>query len=38
MAPTTLSDHPFIDPADFHKAVKKCRQFFESKGWVEVHT
>ena len=29
---------PNINPCDFHAAVKKLRAFFESKGWVEVHT
>ena len=27
-----------INPCDFHACVKKLRAFFESKGWVEVHT
>ena len=31
-------DHPHINPCEFHKVVKKLREFFEAKGWVEVHT
>ena len=27
-----------IDPVDFHKCVKKLREFFESRGFIEVHT
>ena len=27
-----------INPCEFHSVVKKLRSFFESKGWVEVHT
>jgi aspartyl/asparaginyl-tRNA synthetase len=27
-----------IDPVDFHKTVKKLRDFFESRGFIEVHT
>lgn len=27
-----------INPAEFHAVVRKLRFFFESKGWVEVHT
>ena len=27
-----------ISPFEFHSVVKKLRGFFESKGWVEVHT
>ena len=27
-----------IKPEEFHHVVKKLRAFFESKGWVEVHT
>ena len=31
-------EHPYIDPAEFHKTVKKMRDFFEAKGFLEVHT
>ena len=31
-------EHPYIDPSDFHKTVKKMRDFFEGKGFLEVHT
>lgn len=27
-----------IDPAEFHTTVKKMRDFFESRGFIEVHT
>lgn len=27
-----------IDPIEFHKTVKKMRDFFESRGFIEVHT
>ena len=27
-----------IDPVEFHKTVKKMRDFFESRGFIEVHT
>lgn len=27
-----------IDPVDFHKTVRKLRDFFESRGFIEVHT
>lgn len=27
-----------VDPVEFHNAVKKLRSFFESKGFIEVHT
>ncbi|MBP01730.1 MAG: transposase [Rhodospirillaceae bacterium] len=27
-----------MEPKDFHACVKKLRQFFEQKNWVEVHT
>ena len=27
-----------IDPVEFHKCVKKMRNFFESHGFIEVHT
>ena len=27
-----------INPSDFHKVVKKLREFFTSKGYLEVHT
>ena len=27
-----------IKPKEFHYVVKRLRNFFESKGWVEVHT
>ena len=27
-----------IDPIEFHKTVKKLRDFFESRGFIEVHT
>ena len=32
------TEHPYIDPAEFHKTVKKMRDFFEAKGFLEVHT
>lgn len=33
------SNHPFIDPMDFHKCIKKLRAFFETKkGFCEVPT
>jgi aspartyl/asparaginyl-tRNA synthetase len=32
------NNHPHIDPIDFHKTVKKMRDFFEGKGFIEVHT
>lgn len=28
----------YIEPAEFHATVRKLRLFFESKGWIEVHT
>ena len=27
-----------IDPVEFHKTVKRMRDFFESRGFIEVHT
>lgn len=27
-----------IDPVEFHKTVRKLRDFFESRGFIEVHT
>ena len=27
-----------IDPCEFHTCVKKLREFFEGKGFIEVHT
>ena len=27
-----------INPSDFHKVVKKLREFFTNKGYIEVHT
>jgi len=29
---------PYVDPIDFHKCVKKLRQFFDAKGFIEVPT
>lgn len=31
-------NHPYIDPVEFHTTVKKMREFFEAKGFIEVHT
>ena len=31
-------DSTHINPKDFHVVTKKLREFFEHKGWVEVHT
>lgn len=33
-----MSNPAHINPCEFHTVVKKLRSFFESKGWVEVHT
>ena len=36
--PERNMDTPHINPLDFHTVTKKLREFFEHKGWVEVHT
>lgn len=37
-APSQSTCVKLIDPVEFHKAVKKMRDFFESRGFIEVHT
>ena len=39
MSYTTNNIQPtLIDPIEFHTCVKKLREFFESRGFIEVHT
>ena len=33
-----MSCQRLIDSQEFHAVVRKCREFFESRGFVEVHT